>query len=151
MTQTTVQENQLDSPTDIDAVLFEKAWNIMKFSRKKQQNLDLQAEVASLRQEVNVLQKLFHEEKSQLSIKEDVLKNDDKKVKYYTGLPSYALIKVVFNFICEDMPNAIANCKLTPFEQFIMTLMKLRHNFGDTDLAYHFNVDKSTVSRYFSK
>ena len=32
-----------------------------------------------------------------------------------------------------------------------MTLMKLRHNFGDTDLAYCFNVDKSTVSRYFSK
>ena len=57
----------------------------------------------------------------------------------------------MFNFVCEDMPNAIANCKLTPFEQFIMTLMKLRHNFGDTDLAYCFNVDKSTVSRYFSK
>ena len=32
-----------------------------------------------------------------------------------------------------------------------MTLMKLRHNFGDTDLAYRFNVDKATVSRYFSK
>jgi len=28
------REIQLDSPTDIDAVLFEKAWNIMKFSRK---------------------------------------------------------------------------------------------------------------------
>ena len=107
--------------------------------------------MASLRQEVNVLQKLFQEAKCQLSIKEDVLKNDNKKVKYYTGLPSYALLKVVFNFVCEDMPNAIANCKLTSFEQFIMTLMKLRHNFGDTDLAYCFNVDKSTVSRYFSK
>ena len=72
-----------------------------------------------------------------------------KKVKYYTGLPSYALLKVAFNFVCEDMPNAIANCKLTSFEQFIMTLMKLRHKFGDTDLAYCFNVDKSTVPDIF--
>ena len=122
--------------------------------QEKQQNSDLQAEVVQLCGEANTLQKLHQEAKSQLSInKEDMLKNDDKKVKYYTGLPSYALLKVVFDFVCENIPKAIpiSNYKLSPFEQFVMTLMKLRRNFGDTDLAYRFNVDKSTVSRYFSK
>ena len=80
-----------------------------------------------------------------------MLRSDNKKVKYYTGLPSYTILKVVFDFVCEEMPNSIANCKLSPFEQFVMTLMKLRHNFGDADLGYRFGVDKSTVSRYFSK
>ena len=60
---------------------------------------------------MNVLQKLWQEAKCQLSIKEDVLKNDDKKVKYYTGLPAYALLKVVFDFVCENIPKAITNGK----------------------------------------
>ena len=80
-----------------------------------------------------------------------MLRIDDKKVKYYTGLPSYTMLKVVFDFVCEEMPNSIANCKLSAFERFIMTLMKLRHNFGDADLGYCFSINKSTVSRYFSK
>jgi len=122
-----------------------------KVQQERQQNVNFQTEVARLCQEVNVLQKLFQNAKSQLSIKEDVLKHDDKKVNYYTGLPSYTLLKVVFDFVYEDMPNAISNCKLSPFEQFVMTLMKLIHNFGDADLAYCFNVDKSTVSRNFFK
>ena len=54
------------------------------------------------------------------------------------------ILCLVFDFVCEEMPNSIDNYKLSP-------LMKLRHNFGDADLGYHFGVDKSTVSRYFSK
>ena len=153
LTDLSTTEPHLDSPRDIDAVLFERSMKRCDIQQEKQQNSDLRAEVVQLHGEVNTLQKLHQEAKSQLSIKEDVLKNDDKKVKYYTGLPSYALLKVVLDFVCENIPKAIpiSNCKLSPFEQFVMTLMKLRHNFGDTDLAYRFNVDKSTVSRYFSK
>ena len=36
-----------------------------------------------------------------------MLKNDDKKVKYYTGLSSYALLKVVFDFVCENIPKGV--------------------------------------------
>ena len=153
LTDLSTTEPHLGSLRDIDAVVFERSMKRYDIQQEKQQNSDLRAEVVQLRGEVNTLQKLQQEAKSQLSIKEDVLKNDDKKVKYYTGLPSYALLKVAFDFVCENIPKAIpiSSCKLSPFKQFIMTLMKLRHNFGDTDLAYHFNVDKSTVSRYFSK
>ena len=146
-------EKQLASPTDhdTDAVMYEKSTEHYEVQQEKQQNCNLQEDVARLRQENDVLKKLHQESKSQLSIKEDVLRSDDKKVKYYTGLPFYAILKVVFDFVCEEMPNSIANCKLSPFEQFVMTLMKLRHNFGDADLGYRFGIDKSTVSRYFSK
>ena len=150
-TNISAAEVQVESPINTDTVLFEKSMERFEVQQEKQQNADLRTEIAKFCQEVDVLQKLYQEAKSQLSIKEDVLKNDDKKVKYYTGLSSYALLKVVLDFVCEDMPNTIANCKLSPFEQFILTLMKLRHNFGDTDLAYRFNIDKSTVSRYFSR
>lgn len=147
------EDYQTAAPTDhdVDAILYEKSMEHFEVQQEKQQNCDLQKDVARLGQENDVLKKLHQELKSRLSIKEDVLKNDDKKVKYYTGLPSYALLKVVFDFVCEDMPSAIANCKLSSFEQFIMVLMKLRHNFGDADLGYRFGIDKSTVSRYFSK
>ena len=128
-----------------------KSMEHYEVQQEKRQNCNLQEDVARLRQENDVLKKLHQESKSRLSIKEDVLRSDDKKVKYYTGLPSYAMLKVVFDFVCEEMPNSIVNCKLSPFEQFLMTLMKLRHNFGDADLGYRFGVDKSTVSRYFSK
>ena len=67
--------------------------------QEKQQNCNLQEDVARLRQENDVLKKLHQESKSRLSIKEDVLRSDDKKVKYYTVLPSYAILKVVFDFV----------------------------------------------------
>ena len=65
--------------------------------QEKQQNCNLQEDVARLRQENDVLKKLHQESKSRLSIKEDVLRSDNKKVKYYTGLPSYTILKVVFD------------------------------------------------------
>ena len=37
------------------------------------------------------------------------------------------------------------------FDQFLMTLTKLRLNCGDQDLAYRFGISQSTVSRAISK
>ena len=39
----------------------------------------------------------------------------------------------------------------SPFEQFLMVLMKLCLNLGDQDLAYRFGVHQSTVLHYFNK
>ena len=39
----------------------------------------------------------------------------------------------------------------SPFEQFVMVLMKLCLNLGDQDLAYRFGIHQSTVSCYFNK
>ena len=34
-------------------------------------------------------------------------------------------------------------------QQYLLTLMKLRLNLGDKDLAIHFSVSQPSVSRYF--
>ena len=80
-------ENQLASPTDhdTDAVMYEKSTEHYEVQQEKQQNCNLQEDVARLRQENDVLKKLHQESKSQLSIKEDVLRSDDKKVNITQG------------------------------------------------------------------
>ena len=57
-------------------------------------------------------------------------------MKYYTGLPTFGLLKTVYDFVAGDLPSNITGSKLDPFEQFMMTLLKLHLSLGDQDLAY---------------
>lgn len=78
---------------------------------------------------------------------EDEFLNDDKKVNFYTGLPSLDTLKAVFlrlNPFVTPKARHI-NC----FQEFVMTLLKLRLNMPLEDLAYRFNVSVSTMSRTF--
>ena len=72
----------------------------------------------------------------------------DEKVLYYTGLPNFMLLQVVFNFVREYVPGGTA---LTQFQEFMTTLAKLRLNLGMQDLAYRANISRSTVSRVLHK
>ena len=72
-------------------------------------------------------------------------KENNGKVLYYTGLPTWELL-VVFVFIKDHLGNRKV---LSPFQQLLMTLMRLRLNLSGQDLAYRFGVHKSTVSRTF--
>jgi len=66
-------------------------------------------------------------------------------VLFYTGLPTYAILKIVFNFISpfvERKPTV-----LSIFQEFILVLIKLRLNVPMQDLSYRFFVSVSTVSR----
>ena len=72
--------------------------------------------------------------------------SDDRKVKYYTGLPSFQILMNLFNFIvmsvaCSDRSS------LPLLQQFIMTMMKFRLNVEHQHLAYLFGVHQSTVSK----
>ena len=79
-----------------------------------------------------------------------VLENDDKQVKFYTGLPLFAVLKAIFDLVNKGLPaNYFTGCDI--FDQFLMTLIKLRLNVPDQDLAYRFGVNQSTVSRCISK
>ena len=50
-----------------------------------------------------------------------------------------------------DFPKKrIGNRSLSPDAELLMTLMKLRHNFPELDLALRFSVSQATVSRIFS-
>ena len=78
---------------------------------------------------------------------EEEFRNNDKKVQFYTGLPSFDILNIVFHRIVPFVNRK--SQLLTPFEEFIMTIMKLKLNMPFEDLAYRFNVSVSTVSRTF--
>jgi len=74
---------------------------------------------------------------------------DDTKTKYYTGLPSYELLQVIFGLVIIGLPASFQNGPCSVFQQFLIVLIKLRLNLGYQDLGYRFGVHYSTVSRYF--
>ena len=77
----------------------------------------------------------------------EYFKSDDK-VRFYTGLPSYEVLMVVFKHVSPHVSRRSLN--LDSFQEFVMVLMKLRLNVPFQDLAYRFMISLSTVSRIFS-
>ena len=83
-----------------------------------------------------------------LPFTEKTFTNDNEYVKFYTGLPNFKVLKSVFDLVA--LP-ATSTTKLTRFQEFILTIMKLRLYCPFKDLAYRFGISVSTVSRIFSK
>ncbi|XP_050703867.1 uncharacterized protein LOC126989267 [Eriocheir sinensis] len=87
---------------------------------------------------------------NEMELNENSFKDDDERVRFYTGLHSYCDLMELFTFIksyiCSDGRNM-----LTSFQMMILTLMKLRHNFPMQDLAYRFCVSITTCSNVFLK
>ena len=69
---------------------------------------------------------------------------------FYTGLPNIKLVKAVFNHVLPAITQS-AFSKLTAFQEFMMTMLKLRLNCQLQDLAQRFSVSLSTVSRIILK
>ena len=82
---------------------------------------------------------------------EETLNGDDEQVKFYTGLPSFATLMAVFNFVSAHISFVCTSRSLPLFQQFLLVLMKLRLNLFDKDLAYRFGISQSSVSHYFNK
>ena len=76
---------------------------------------------------------LFSEAPKQRPFIESELRNDDKKVNVYTGLPSLEILNV-FNQTERFVTRK--SQLLTPFQEFVVTLMKLKLNMPLEDLAY---------------
>ena len=76
--------------------------------------------------------------------------DSDQKVLFYTGLPNREILQCVFNFV-KPLQEQHFNSALTYFQEFSLTLMRLRLNLTITDLAYRYNVSKSTSSNLFLK
>ena len=74
--------------------------------------------------------------------------DSDVKVRFYTGLPSYEVLMVVFEHVSSHVSRKTQN--LSRFQEFVMVLIKLRLNVPLQDLAYRFVVSVTTVSRIFS-
>lgn len=118
----------------------------------------VQTELTS--EEIDLLFQHYQEavqERNQLLLKISTLvidvkffENDDTKTRFYTGLTTWKLLDSVFKLVEIYLPEH-GNAKLSPFQMFVLTLMKLRLNLTFTDLGYRFQVDDVTVSRYFHK
>jgi len=74
----------------------------------------------------------------------------DEYTQFYTGLPNIKIVKAVFEHVFKTLPVERAT-KLSAFQEFICTLLKLRINSPLEDLSYRFGVSTSTVSRIFIK
>ena len=57
--------------------------------------LDLEKKLKQVSNEKDTLQKVYEELKSRTLFTTEVLMHDDKKIKYYTGLPSYSVLKAI--------------------------------------------------------
>ena len=64
------------------------------------------------------------------------LVEDDRKVQYYTGLPSYVLLKPVFAFVTVGMASIFSDSRCSKFQQYLMVLVSPRRNLGIQDLGY---------------
>ena len=52
--------------------------------------------------------------------------NNDK-VKHFTGLPAYSVLKLIFDFLSDAIDEHVSN-KLTKFQKLLIVLMRLRLN-----------------------
>ena len=95
---------------------------------------------------------------------------DDKKMKFYTGISSIALFNTIFLLIQSYLPamkywkgpkrtfgakqyrhsRNLKLKKLTQRDEFLLTLMKLRLNLLNEDLADRFGISPSLCSRTFT-
>ncbi|XP_036006874.1 uncharacterized protein LOC118567034 [Fundulus heteroclitus] len=125
----TAEPNSVACQTDISMSLIDDMQS--ELNRLTQENMELRIKV----EESTVCQRTFE--------------NDDGKVKFYTGLPSFTLLMLLFNYISDELICGPSSC-LNKFQQMVLTLMRLRLNLSVQDIAYHFNVSCPTVSRTFS-
>ncbi len=96
----------------------------------------LKKEVARLKKEVD---NLVYNEKS--------FTENNEKVVFCTGLSTWELFHVLFQYI---KPKLKQYSVLTPFQQLMITTMRLRLGLSDQDLAYRFKVSSATISRTFA-
>ena len=90
---------------------------------------------------------LFNTNNKVTDFDKEYFRNSDDKVLFYTGLPSYEILNFVFELVS---PFASRHSQtLSPFQEFVMVLIKLRLDVPFQDLAYRLNISVPTVSRTF--
>ena len=81
---------------------------------------------------------------------EDDFRSDEKLVRHYTGLSSFATLMAIFSIVSPVIPHHSAT-KLTNFKCFLLTVMRLRLDLSYFDLGYRFGVSEATAGRIFTK
>ena len=72
-------------------------------------------------------------------------KENDEKVLFYTGLANFKVLQTAFDFLFAVVGEK-NRAVLSPFQEMVLTLMRLRLNLTINDLSYRFNISRSTTS-----
>ena len=104
----------------------------------------LQLELEEVKRENDALKKDPFNHKSEIRMTEECFRDNDKLVlhraKYMgTTLHTYLYIK----------PNLMTRSSLSPFQQLLLALMRLRLNLQLADIGFRFNIHYSTVREIF--
>lgn len=113
-----------------------------RFCQASEASVNFDDILKSLKRENQTLR----ESVEKMSLSESSLRNDAEKVKFYTGLPNYFVLETVMWLLAPHM-DGMKNVRLSKFQQLLLTLMRLRLDLRNQDLAYRFGVKVSTVTR----
>ena len=141
-----------------------------KINKMSVKNANLEAENAELKEKIEQLQQnddvcesqhaiVVKDMQKKISALESkcismtALRNNEGLVKFYTGLPDHDTLKAVFDLCSECLPSTTEHGqrKLTNHDEFLMTMIKLRLNLKNADLAFRFGIAESTVSKIIHK
>ena len=104
---------------------------------------DREKETTCLRQENDNLRKELEGGK----LTEDTFREKDEKALFYPRLSNWKTFFWLVSYICEHLKQSKI---LSPFQQLLFTLMRMRLNLPGEDLGFRFEVRVSTVSRTFT-
>ena len=123
----------------------------------------LVARIEALEAEKQELQeKLSRSEESGKCFRLESISHDDNLVRFYTGFVSYFVFCAFFYFLGpvvnhlkylgekEGDRQRHRGRKLDSRNHFLLLLVKLKLNLRLTDLAFHFGISRSSVSRYLN-
>ena len=79
---------------------------------------------------------------------ENLLDGNNEKVLYYTGLPTFAMLQALLLHVVAYLPHGPLK-KLSPFQQLLLFLMRLRLALPLQHLAHLFRVHRTTASEVF--
>ena len=93
------------------------------------------------------------------------MQNDNNAIHFYTGFENHEMLLICYEFLGPSVSclkywgsKAItstveprgAPCALSPLNEFILVLCRLRCGLLEEDLAFRFGISQSTVSRIFT-
>lgn len=111
----------------------------------------LQKENMELRNRVQELERVLEAQKGcgQANSWPSRVLEDEKHLHFYTGLPAVGVFLKLLAYLIPLWGTSTMSSALSPTDQFLMVLMKLRLGLHHQDLAYRFNVSCGTVSKIF--
>ena len=123
---------------------------------------ELEKEREKLKEESKKLRLITENQKFDIT----KFKEKDEDIEFYTGLPHWDALMLLYNMVSDKAQNLNYGSyekkaigveqnlgrprAMSTFEEFILTLMRLRLGLLQKDLSHRFNVSEATVSSVFN-